>query len=68
MIGLALQGSSLVPEGQVVRMGDRVLYHERVSVRARRRRPHGRTNGPRRWKARIVLYRPDYDRMMEATR
>lgn len=64
LAGVTIVASPYVPEGTMMMIGHQVLYHERVSVRVRHRKPHGRTNGPRRRRVRRVRYRPDYDRLM----
>jgi hypothetical protein len=70
MHGVPMHGSVFVPEGNLVQTSidgrDVLFFHQRVSVRGRRRRPHGRPrNVRRRMKAKIVLYRPDFDKIKE---
>ena len=68
LAGVPLIPSPYVREGQLVQTDDAIYFHSRQSVRARRRRPHGRTNGPKRWKVRRVTYQPDFDRLVAALR
>ena len=69
LAGIPLFPSRFVPEGQIMRTPMGIHYHERVSVRGRRHRPHGRGRPcPRRWKVQVVTYHPDLDRLLEAAR
>ncbi len=67
LAGVHIQGSPLVPEDQLLYIGGRIFFHRRMSLRGRKRRPHGRTNGPRRWKVRTVVYQPALDGLLAAT-
>lgn len=67
MAGIDFIGSRYIPVGKFVYTASSTVYfHRRISHRGRFKRPHGRTNGPRRYKPRDVLYQPDYDRLKEA--
>lgn len=65
LMGIPMFPSPYVPEDQLIRTSDGIYFHSRISIRAKRRRPHGRTNGPRRWKIKYVRYQPVYDRLKE---
>lgn len=67
LAGVALVGSPHVPEDTLYEINGRLLYHSRLSIRQRRRRPHGRGRpAPRRWKGEVVTYAPMLDRIREA--
>lgn len=66
--GIPLVGSALVPPGQVYQVDGRLVFHSRPSRRERWRRPHGRTNGPRRRVVKVVRYEPDLVRIKAAAR
>ncbi len=68
MSGITIRTSPFVPEGQIVQTADGLWFHGRVSTRVKYRRPHGRTNGPRRAIVRRVVYQPDLDRVRATTR
>jgi hypothetical protein len=64
--GVPLIGSPNVPVGQLVQVGQLVYFHRHTAVTGRKRRPHGRTNGPRRWKVTTrVVEDPLIDKLRE---
>lgn len=67
LTGVPVVLSRYVPEDAVYRIDGKIVMHGRTSHRARKRRPHGRANGPRRWKRWSVPYRPVYDRLLAAS-
>lgn len=64
--GIPIHGSPFVPEDQMLVAAGHVYFHQRESIRARKRYPHGRSNGPRRWKVKVVTYRPAIDKILAA--
>lgn len=66
--GIDLVGSALVPEGQILNVEGRLLFHSRKSYRERWRRPHGRSRPARRRRSvKVVEYHPDLDRIIAAS-
>jgi hypothetical protein len=57
LTGLPIVGSAFVPRGTILRTNfngyDTIVYHRWLSVTGKKRKPHGRTNGPRRWKIKM---------------
>lgn len=64
--GIRIFLTPYVDEKSMVQTKDGIYLHSRLSCRAKRRRPHGRTNGPRRWKVKYVRYQPVWDRLRVA--
>lgn len=67
LYGMPVFTSHLVEPGEVVVIGRRCYVHSHLSIRGRKRRPHGRPRNVRReWKVRYVRYEPVLDRLREA--
>ncbi len=65
--GIRVKFSPSIPRDKILLIDGDAYIFGRPSVRARRRRPHGRTNGPRRWKRETVTFSPMLDRIHEFT-
>lgn len=60
--------SRYIPRGKVMMVGRTAYFPTKFSRRRKWRRPHGRTNGPRRMKERQVRYQPELDSVLAMTR
>ena len=64
LAGIPIVTHWAVPEGKIFVVNGSLHTHSRRSERTKWRRPHGRTNGPRKRRTKYVTYSPDLDRVM----